>query len=272
MKIADVLEEQIRWARERKEGAVAESHDTDRPDVPPWLTGWRGDHPVISMMPVNGDRNIVLHAAKIMAVAFGCDIVSTNNETWMAVDAARNPVTGEEWGHGEMEDVALHHDGLAKGWITEAMTLMVVNRAGDMATAILRFTVTPHTNALGITSWSIEWGKEERWTSEETDRGSVMGVIPETLIEFMNEPDLMTQAMQDPIGQQMAAGLSLEEQRAHADCAVIKMLPRFGFEGAAMLMSDNPERQAVIEDSLAGNPWLYDIWKVDGGWEQGDEN
>lgn len=272
MKIADVLEEQAKWARQRKEDTVAESHDTDRPDVPPWLTGWRGDHPVISMMPVNGDRDIILHAAHIMTRAFGCDVVATNNETWMATDAANNPLTGKRWEHGEMEDVALNHDGLAKGWITEAMTLMVVNRAGDIATAILRFVTTQHTNALGITSWTIEWGEESRWTSDDVADGQVTGLIPETLVEFMNEPDMMTEFMSIPGLAEEFAALSLEEQRAHADCAVIKLLPRMQYEGAAMLMSDNPERQAVLEDSLKGNPWLYDIWRVQGGWEQGEDD
>jgi hypothetical protein len=260
------------YARERKESTVAESHDTDRPDIPPILVGFRGDHPVAMMMPTGGARDTILQAGKLLIVGMGCDTVSVSTEGWRATDPHTNPVTGEPWEHGQMEDVAYNHDGLAKGWITEMLNIMTVNRAGDLAAGLIEFTVTMSTNAFGIPSWTLSWGEESRWDSDGKD-GTVGGVIPEELIAMMNLPDLMTEAATfDPIIAKLGAGLSYEEMRAHADCVVIKMLPRIGYEGGAMLLSDNPERQAVLHDSLRGHPDLYDMWSIrnnegQGGWD-----
>lgn len=268
--INKLRDDAMQYARKRKEETVAESHDTDRPDIPPMLTGWRGESPVATFMPVGGARDVILHAARILIAGMGCDVVSIATEAWTATDPETNPITGKRWESGQMEDVAYNHDGLAKGWITEMLNIMTVNRAGDLSSGLIKFTVTMKRSSLGIISWDLEWGDEVRMDSTGEGEDAIAGVIPETLIELMNEVDVMTEFFSKGLPPEMVGDLTYEEQRAHADCTLIKMLPRFQYEGAAMLMSDNPERQAVLEESLRGNPYLFDIWSIqnpDDGWE-----
>jgi hypothetical protein len=283
VRIDEIRDEAMEHARERKVEVVAErTRDKDfddRPDIAPQLVGWRGDHTVALMMPVNGAREIILRAARILAVGFGCDVIAVTTEGWGATDPEKNPVTGKPWEHGEMEDVALNHDGLAKGWITEFLSTTVVNRAGDVTMGLQRFKVDLKTNALGIRRWQLAFDESETGrvvtTSEEAAAG---GYIVEELIAYMNEPDVLTEGMtKHPEFQAIAREMvqadetDVDDIRTVADCMLIKTLPRLGYEGAAMLMADDGRRAAIIQESLHNNPYLWDIWRKGEGWESGAE-
>lgn len=247
--IHDLANEAADQARRIKEMAAADSHSADdRPELRPSIQGWRGLAPVVLMIPSQVDRDEGLKAAWIAATGFGCDSIAFTVDTWSA-RTRTNPVTGKPWGPREMQDVVHNHDGMAKGWITEGLSTFVVNRAGDLASVMQQYRLDGHTNALGIHRWSIEWG--ERYSNAE--RGGpdkVEGVVPEALLRYMNEPTMMQSIGRAGI---LARDFGLDdvEAQAHADCAVIKSLPMTGvWEGAAMLMSDDPRRAAIIDESL----------------------
>lgn len=237
-------------AKGLKDDRVADYHGEDRDEVflHPIIEGWRGDDWVVTMIPMQVDRDQALRAAWICAQGFGCDSMAFTTDAWSATTRA-NPVTGKPWGEREMQDVVVNHDGLGKGWITEGLGTHAVNRAGDLAGTYQRFTTMTRRSVLGIVSWSLEWTERRTTGLGGEARSRTEGMITDNLVRYMN----MTTT-----GQAMASlgitgrdfGLDDVEAQAHADCAVVKTLRLAGFEGAVMLRADDDRRQAIIEASL----------------------
>lgn len=44
-----------------------------------------------------------------------------------------NPISGAPWEAGEPDDVRVHHDGVAKGWVQEAAMVSIFDRNGNQA-------------------------------------------------------------------------------------------------------------------------------------------
>lgn len=134
MRINDYLDHAILAARETKEQACRE-----RPaDICPYVSAYRGDE-LISIITLRHQVAAeVLTVATISAVGFDADVISMVVETYIADTASNdpaagiNPHTGRPWQPGEMQDVAENHDGIEKGWVTEALVVTVANRAGDV--------------------------------------------------------------------------------------------------------------------------------------------
>jgi hypothetical protein len=256
--LSAALEHAVRGARRLKEAQVRDTHDPTRgaTDISPVIQGWRGAQPVVLLAPARVNRDDALYAARLAAVGFGCDILSFTVEGWQAADPERNPTTGKLWGPGEMQRAVEEEGALEAGWITEALTTNVVNRAGDVLGAVLPYRVDPRVSALDITSYGLEWGQQPD-LAQEAEWG---GLVVDHLVDFMNEPPvdaLMAQADLPPAD---SFRLSDEEARAHIDCAVVKTLRRSGFEGAVMLQADSPVRASVIERSLVGYSGIPSPW------------
>ena len=248
--LSAALEHAVREARRLKEAQVRDTHDPARgaTDISPVVQGWRGSQPVVLLAPARVNRDDALHAARLAAVGFGCDVLSFTADGWQAADPARNPTTGKPWGPGEMQRAAEEEGALEAGWITEALTVNVVNRAGDVLGAALPYRVDQRVSALGITSYALQWGQQPA-LSPKNGWG---GLVVDYLVEFMNEPPVDALMAQAGLPSGESFGLSDEEARAHIDCAVVKTLRRSGFQGALMLLADSPVRASVIERSLAG--------------------
>jgi hypothetical protein len=244
------LEHAVRGARRLKEAQVRDTHDPSRgaTDIAPVVQGWRGSQPVVLLAPARMNPDDALYAARLAAVGFGCDILSFTTEGWQAADPERNPTTGRPWGPGEMQRAVEEEGALEAGWITEALTTNVVNRAGDVLGAVLPYRVDRRLSALGITSYSLQWGQQPN-LSRDAEWG---GLLVDHLVEFMNEPPVDALMAQADLPSADSLGLSGEEARAHIDCAVVKTLRSSGFEGAVMLQADSPVRASVIERSLVG--------------------
>lgn len=156
--------------------------------------------------------------AEIVANGLDCDAVGVAAEAYCIGQDPQtqqpyreNPLTGRPWGPGEMDDVAQRHDGLAKGWVTECVSVMCINRAGD----------------IGLANFPYKYvgGRYVHWLGENTfgggawtqldDQGAV-GVIPTLLRKIMNTPST---------GQ---LGLSPELTREERDRTVGDFLARQG--------------------------------------------
>lgn len=247
MTLKDILTSAATMAKDVKETAVAAGTVPNRDtDLRPALFGFRGEEPVAFLMPMDGEREGIVRAGFIMAVYFGCDTISMANDTWRSSDLT-NPVTGQPWGHGEMEGVVVNHQGLEKGWIVENVVTMAVNRAGDLAGQFRPYKIHERGD-----HYEIEWLEDEFDSTEEG--ASMGGYLTDKFVQFMGLESLDVAMIKN--GMTAADfGLSYEQGRAHADCAVVKNLRSFGFEGGVMLLSDTKERSEVIEESLGQHVW-----------------
>lgn len=106
---------------------------------------------VAQIIPGEGDGAIVAKTARVAAASFGADELLLVNDTYMADGPDRlNPVTGREWQHGDMEDLVHNHDGIAKGWVTEALMVLVTGRDQPDHMASLPYVRHPD----GTVTWS----------------------------------------------------------------------------------------------------------------------
>lgn len=256
MSLHDIAERAAEKARALKEAQVAEaagekpeSGGPARTDIRAVIEGFRGTEMVVVMIPARIHRDDALAAARWAALGFECDTIAMTTEAWHPAEefTRRNPITGESWGAGEMQQVAESHDGLARGWLVENLSTWVVNRAGDVIDVCQDYRISRSGYGKKTTRYEIEWIGEPMFS--DTLKAQVMGLIPESLVRYMNAPSA---------GHFLAqAGLSFadfnldhEEGRAHADCAIVKALPVVGFQGAVLLQADTEKRRAIIEESL----------------------
>ena len=272
MNLHEHLERAAASARRALEDRAQDNHSPDPTVLRPVVEGWRGDEPVIVLITADASRDEALNAARVAAFAFGCDVLSVTTDTWAPrpgyeeynpvtrrrVTKAESMRTGESaWGPGEMQDAVHNHGALEKGWISESLMTVVVNRAGDMAMSFQGYSQVHRRSALGIDSWEIAW-EPPRFPTFDTreDGAQATGVIPETLVALMNAAPLDV-LLAKVVGAADRFGVTQEQARAHMDCAAIKVLPRIGFQGAAMLTTDSEERAAVIEASLRGHGEMW---------------
>jgi hypothetical protein len=255
VRLQEVLDRATAQARDVKEQKVRDAQgDPDRTacTILNVVHAYRGEEPVALLMPtgeVSGDT--ILRAAHVAALGFGADVLAVTSEGWMPTAGHQliNPRTGRQWQRGEMQEAVEEHGALESGTMTEVLTTVVVNRAGDVAGAAQTFRVRGRTTALGIAAWDLEWTDELPPEARGKSAGWG-GRIPETLAEIMEE--VPVDVLLARVSKLRAAdyGLTEVQARAHMDCAVVKTLTRTGFEGAVLLQADSPERAAVIEASL----------------------
>lgn len=253
------IEEHLEWATERmrwlKEERVKDTAGMDRnTDLAPVVHGWRGDEPVVTMFPLQVDRDAGLTAVNLAAMGFGCDVIALTTDSWRATGRI-NPVTGKRWRKEEMQDVALNHDGIAKGWIVESLTVQVVNRAGDSEGTVMPYRITEHTNALGIKRYEIEWLDDV----DSTRKGmTVGGLLADAMHNVMVKAPTVDQVMarQGITGESF--GLNDVQTRAHVDCAIVKTIAMAGLPMSIALMVDSEERGEIIDRSLADGPFTVE--------------
>lgn len=95
---------------------------------------------VIPRPVMGGDPGgTIQRTAQLCADGFGADEIVIIADTYMhcgeLASAGTNPVTGQPWAMGDLENLVTHHDGIAKGWVTEALSVLVVPR-GEQSRAL----------------------------------------------------------------------------------------------------------------------------------------
>jgi hypothetical protein len=201
-------------------------------DLSAQIAVYRGLDPVAIVITGKHQRDLILDAAHIAARGFGPDAIALLIETWCAhVDHAEaNPVTGEPWGPGEMQDAVENHRAREKGWVSDALLIEVHNRAGDVAAASLPYRIVR---------------REVVWGEPLTTPDRMEGVVPDALTEIMAEPDLVATAyLENPDWD-----LSPEELRDICDVTAARALVE---RGNAVLLWAEPgsDRERLIKERL----------------------
>lgn len=264
--IKEMCERASEMARKAKEDQMSLASANGDTDISGVVFGFRGNEPVVTMIPMEMSSDTLLHSAAIAAVAFGCDSLALTTEGYHALAPyyEQSPLTGEMWEHGEMQIAAEEHDAIEKGWLTESLTTMVVNRAGDVYTIISDYKI--HRDVVVDRApnppkmiYRVEWTET---LEQAPDKGAIMGRVPDVLRDAMNKPTLQQVMLSDEDGsiyREFSEYLSPVQMQAHQDCATVKFLPQLGWHGAVMLVADSEERAEVIDRSL-GEQGL-------GGWQ-----
>jgi hypothetical protein len=183
MSITGKRDEIAMLIRETKQEKVRSTHDPDRlhTNIHNVTHGWRGNDLIVAIYPSGLSIDSALNAAKATAVGFGCDALALTTETYQA-GTPTSPLTGKRWVPGEMQRAADEHGALETGAVIEALVTLVVNRAGDISGVSQQYRVHRSVNALGVTSYDIEW------LPEIADGYQREGRIVKSLVRFMNDP------------------------------------------------------------------------------------
>lgn len=201
---------------------------------------WRGEDLVSVVLPLNHDRDLMLRFADVGASGFGADLVAISFDAYSAI-VMKNPLTGEAWGGDEMHQAATKHKGRERGWLSDCISSIAVNRAGDQWSIQRRYRKEfPR----------VHWGDTTVFSSLEDGLhgGGVMGdALVEAMVDLPTLDQLIARSGLTP----MDLGLSADEARAHMDCATVKMFPKLGLEGLGLLHAEpGSTRAAIIEESL----------------------
>lgn len=212
-------------------------------DLRPLIEGWRGEEPVCSIITAEIDRDQALRAARAVIRGFGADSLVVITEGWHPAQeyTTTNPRTGRPWEHGQMQDLAEHHDALGRGWLIESLNVLAVNRAHDLAMGTQDYRVVQHEAPARL---EIEWGE---LLSNDFHDAKVAGYVPASLARYMDEVPIDVLAARAGIVAEEFGVDDPEAVRAHLDCATVRSLPALGVEGSVMLLADEGSvRQSII--------------------------
>lgn len=126
----------------------------------PMLMVYRGEFMVAQVMPQNPgpdvDPGAVLEfVGQLCAQLFrATDLLIVMDAYCATGPTMTNPLTGKEWQHGDMARLAEQHDGRAKGWVSDALTLILQDRDGAEALIELPYRLEGR---------RVRWGREQRF-------------------------------------------------------------------------------------------------------------
>jgi hypothetical protein len=212
VRISDYLQHSLASARRTKEW-TCRKHPAD---IHPYVGIYRADEQVAVVTLQHHQRDEILTTARVCAVGFDADVLGITFETYIAdhknTDGI-NPVTGRRWGPNEMQDVAINHGGVEKGWVSEALTISVANRAGDIGMISLPFRYSGKYLVFGESTGDLI----------STDReNAVSGLMPDALRQAMLRP---SSAVEMPDFERIDRAdrdiLTTMMLRSKLDCAVL---------------------------------------------------
>ena len=113
----------------------------------PMIVVERGDETVATITPPMGDGQTIYTFAQIAADSYLADGMILVIDTYATNDLT-NPYTMQPWKRGEMEDLAVNHNGVQRGWVRDAIMLLFLTRGGAPAMFTLPYAVTPESRAV----------------------------------------------------------------------------------------------------------------------------
>jgi len=113
----------------------------------PMIMVMRGGETVVNICPPTGDGQTIYQVAQIAADGYWADEILMVIDTYAAHELI-NPYTFQPWRRGEMEDLAVNHRGVERGWVRDAIMLLFVSRSGKPE----MFTL-PYRRAEGGVTW-----------------------------------------------------------------------------------------------------------------------
>lgn len=247
---ADVRKDKERWLKLQRQPDA----DTNMRSS---IHGYRGENPVVMLMPFQVDRDKALYAAWMAASFFACDTLAITTESWRPADGYvdRDPYTGKTWSGREhsMQQAVEQWYAREEGIILDCLMTQVVNRAGDIAMVNQDYRISRRVSVFGIADFTVEWLGESKLDTFDA-RAKTAGIIPDALRRFMNEPSMVQRfAAMGLSGDKF--GLDDVETMAHADCGAVRaLLAADQWDGGVVLMSDDPRRSEIIHRSLGHLP------------------
>lgn len=206
--------------------------------MPTTLVFYRGDEQVAIGFQHDVHRDGMLALARACTGGYRADTTALSMETFHS-ELPHNPLTGEHWGPNEMQDVAFHHQGREKGWVTDSLYVTVYNRAGDVAGASLPY--RRHRRR-------VEWLE-----TPDLAGGKFSGRVHDFMLRVMREADVhqaMVRTGVDPV----ALGHWSAEQAEHRmDCIVTREILAHGPDAhIALCAKAGSVREQVIKEMLPG--------------------
>jgi len=192
----------LKGARQAKESWVREVKGAEGMTDLPWTVHFRRGAEPIAMVYFNGNRDTMFGIARMGTIGFEADVLGVMNESYHSTSDT-NPLTGDPWAPGEMQVLAEQHDGLANGWVREALTLLACNRAGDVKTMWLPY---------AIKGRAVEWGEVFGLDLE------VGGYVPDTLRDTMMHAPPRPPWLNDAYAEH-----GYEDARAQQDAATVRL-------------------------------------------------
>ncbi len=199
------------------------------PSIAPFIVIERGGEPISQVVVRQHQRDMILGVVSFCAAGFDADRMGVLFETYGSTHR-RNPLTGRDWDAGDMDELASKHDGITKGWVHEALTILAVNRAGDVGMLQLPFRIVGIKQHL---SWAHD-GDPSKWeTLGEAD--AVTGMMPRALRDCMLAPS----------GSQLVSP-DFPLDRDERDIATAQALTRRGHGVMLLTASDDMQRQLKL--------------------------
>lgn len=158
------------YARERKQRLLAEADHL--------LLVVREGTPVAGVN--SGDLNLLLSVAGRAATLYGADALAVVVEGVFPI-VETNPVTGSSWERGEAERLWLEHDGVEKGWVSEAQIVAVAFRTGETAEAAWPFRLVDNS--------VVSWGDQPLPLSGIGLAGALAGRLEGPVMDPSRVPD-----------------------------------------------------------------------------------
>jgi hypothetical protein len=155
----------------------------------PVINAYRGRHCICMAIPGDGDGQRIASTARTMAVGFEADAVAISTDSYVS-DHQQNPMTGQPWNYGAMELLADQHDGIARGWVKEALMIAVYRHDGHAVMCELPYVRQPD----GVITWLNDPASDQWHESPPVGRlARVMSTDPtkdhtgNTLLESMRQ-------------------------------------------------------------------------------------
>jgi hypothetical protein len=184
--------------------------------LPTSVVCFRGGVPVAMVQrDVTAGSAEVVTMTTLAANGFGADLIVVTVETWFAVGelAGRgtNPVTGNRYQRGDMQDLVENHHGRERGWVLDAIVITVADRDGHQETELIPFKPRGR---------QVEWIEVEELNCLDAhpDSTELDGFMKDQLHSIMMQETKFTEAFPlDPDD-------NPEMAQAAADCMIAKSL------------------------------------------------
>lgn len=201
---------------------------------------WRGDERVAIAFPRQHDRDVMLDFARIGGAGFSADLVAIAFDSFIAT-VPTNPVTGQRWGPHEMQEVADKHFGREKGWVTDSISILAANRAGDQWMVQRNYREAFR---------RVTWDEPQVYSTTDAEGPQAGGVMSDTLTDIMVTMPTIDQLAARSGATPAAFGLTAEAGRDHMDCATVKMMRERDLLGAVLFAEPGTPRAEIIQRSL----------------------
>jgi hypothetical protein len=113
----------------------------------PMIMVVRGGETVAHIIPPSGDGQMIHRIAHLAADGYLADEIIIVTDTYSARELF-NPYTFKPWQRGELEDLAVNHNGVERGWVRDALMLLFVRRVGKPSMYTL-----PYRPVSGVVTW-----------------------------------------------------------------------------------------------------------------------